>query len=520
MAKETLSMRQIKELLKLKHQNHLSIREIARSCALPTSTVGDYLKRAEAAGLGWPVPEELSEEQLLSKLLGSAPGPVASQTVQDLPDWAQAHQELRRKGVTLQLLWQEYRQAHPQGYAYSRFCQLYRQWAGTLDPVLRQVHVPGERMFVDWAGQTMPIHNACDGTTAAAHLFVAVLGASNKTFAEAFPNEQLPCWIAGHCHAYAFFGGVAKITVPDNPKTGVLRPCRYEPLLHRTYQEMAEHYGTVILPARPARPRDKAKVETGVQISERQILAVLRDQRFFSVEALNQAIVPLLTKLNEQPFQKLEGSRNRWFEAHEKAQLLSLPERAFELATWSKATANIDYHVVVENHYYSVPYHLIHEQLDIRLSDSTVEVFHHQKRIAAHPRGSVRGGFSTVEEHRPKAHQKHLEWTPSRIVQWAAKIGPHCARLVEHIMVSRPHPEQGFRSCLGIIRLGKAEGAARLEAACRRAWHFGTCSYSSIKSILQNHLEDQPWEQELPLQSPAHDNLRGSPYYGQAPTEN
>ncbi len=276
----------------------------------------------------------------------------------------------------------------------------------------------------------------------------------------------------------------------------------------------------MILPARPARPRDKAKVETGVQISERQILAVLRDQRFFSVKALNQAIVPLLTKLNEQPFQKLEGSRNRWFEAHEKAQLLSLPERAFELATWSKATANIDYHVVVQNHYYSVPYHLIHEQLDIRLSDSTVEVFHHQKRIAAHPRSSVRGGFSTVEEHRPKAHQKHLEWTPSRIVQWAAKIGPHCARLVEHIMVSRPHPEQGFRSCLGIIRLGKAEGAARLEAACRRAWHFGTCSYSSIKSILQNHLEDQPWEQELPLQSPAHDNLRGSPYYGQAPTEN
>jgi len=342
MAKETLSMRQIKEVLKLKHQNHLSIREIARSCALPTSTVGDYLKRAEAAGLGWPVPEELGEEQLLAKLLGGAPGPVASQTVQDLPEWTQVHQELRRKGVTLQLLWQEYRQAHPQGYAYSRFCQLYRKWAGTLDPVLRQVHVPGERMFVDWAGQTMPIHNASDGTTAAAHLFVAVLGASNKTFAEAFPNEQLPCWIAGHCHAYAFFGGVAKITVPDNPKTGVLRPCRYEPLLHRTYQEMAEHYGTVIIPARPARPRDKAKVETGVQISERQILAVLRDQRFFSVGALNQAMVPLLTKLNEQPFQKLEGSRNSWFEAREKGQLLALPERAFELATWSRATANID----------------------------------------------------------------------------------------------------------------------------------------------------------------------------------
>jgi transposase len=515
MAKETLSMRQIKEMLKLKHQNRLSIREIARSCGLPASTVGDYLKRAEAAGLKWPLPEELGEEQLLEKLLGLASGAITTEAAKGLPDWKHLYQELRRPGVTLQLLWQEYRQVHPEGYAYSRFCQLYREWAATLDPVLRQVHVPGQRMFVDWAGQTVPIHHASDGTTGAAHLFVAVLGASNKTFAEAFPNEQLPCWIAGHCHAYAFFGGVAQITVPDNPKTAVVRACRYEPLLQRSYQEMAEHYGTVVIPARPARPRDKAKVETGVQISERQILAVLRDQRFFSVGALNQAISPLLAKLNEQPFQKLEGSRNRWFEAQEKSQLRPLPERPFELATWSKATANIDYHVVVDNHYYSVPYQLIHEELDVRTTDSTVELFHHHKRVAAYPRSAQRGGFSTLEEHRPKAQQKHLEWTPSRIIQWAGKIGPHCARVVEQIMASRPHPEQGFRSCLGIIRLGKAEGALRLETACRRALHFGTCSYTSIKSILQHHLENQPLEQQLNLQSPQHDNLRGSPYYSQ-----
>jgi transposase len=519
MARITLSMRQIKEILKLKHQNQLSIREIARSCGLPSSTVGDYLKRAEAARLSWPLPEEVNEDYLLEKLLGVTAGTAAVEAPRDLPDWKHLHEELRRPGVTLQLLWQEYRQAHPQGYAYSRFCQLYREWAATLEPVLRQVHVPGERMFVDWAGQTVPIHNASDGTTAAAHLFVAVLGASNKTFVEAFPNEQLPCWIAGHCHAYAFFGGVTKITVPDNPKTGVIRPCRYEPLLHRTYQEMAEHYGTVILPARIKKPRDKAKVETGVQISQRQILAVLRDQRFFSVGALNQAISPLLANLNEQPFQKLEGSRNRWFEAHEKAQLLPLPQSPFEWATWSKATANIDYHVVVDHHYYSVPYQLIHEQLDVRQTDSTVELFHHHKRVAAHRRSTQRGGFSTLEEHRPKAHQKHLEWTPSRIVQWAAKIGPHCARVVEHILASRPHPEQGFRSCLGIIRLGKAEGTQRLEAACGRAWHFGLCSYASIKSILQRHLESQPLEQELKLESPSHDNLRGGPYYGPTPTE-
>jgi transposase len=512
-------MRQIKEILRLKHQNQLSIREVARSCGLPVSTVGDYLKRAEAAALSWPLPDSLSEEQLFEKLMGSASEAAVTQDGKALPDWEQLHQELRRKGVTLQLLWQEYRQAQPEGYGYSRFCELYQRWAGTLDPVLRQVHVPGEKMFVDWAGQTVPLHSATEGTVTQAHLFVAVLGASNKTFVEAFPNEQLSSWIAGHCHAYGFFGGVAKITVPDNPKTGVLRACRYEPLLHRTCQEMAEHYGTVIIPARAARPRGKAKVEAGVQIAQRQILAVLRDQRFFGVSGLNQAIAPLLAKLNAQPFQKLVGSRDSWFEAHEKSQLLALPAAPFELATWLQAKANIDYHVVVDKHYYSVPYRLIHEQIDVRLTDSVVELFHQSKRVAAHLRSHQPGRFTTLEEHRPKAHQKYLQWTPGRIVEWAGKIGPHCARVVDHITASRPHPEQGFRSCLGIIRLGKAAGAARLEAACQRALHFGTCSYASIKSILQSHLENQPLDQELNLPSPPHENLRGSPYYGPSATE-
>jgi transposase len=253
-------MRQIKEILRLKHPHALSVREVARSCGLPTSTVGDYLQRAAAAGLGWPLPAELSEEQLHEKLLNSVATPVATPVAKAVPDWPRLQEELRRKGVTLQLLWQEYRQAEPTGYAYSRFCELYREWSAKLDPVLRQVHGPGEKMFVDWAGQTEPIHDPTTGALTEAHVFVAVLGASNKTFAEAFPNEQLSAWIAGHVQAYAFFGGVTKATVPDNPKTAVTRPCRYEPQLHRTYQELAEHYGTIILPARIRKPRDKAKV--------------------------------------------------------------------------------------------------------------------------------------------------------------------------------------------------------------------------------------------------------------------
>ena len=274
-------MRQIQEILRLKHHNQLSIREIARSCGLPTSTVGDYLKRAEAAGIRWPLPEGQNENELLQLLMAHpAAGTISSLA---LPDWPHIHDELGRKGVTLFLLWQEYGRAQPEGYGYSRFCELYRRWANTLDPVLRQIHGPGEKMFVDWAGQKVEIHHAQDGSVSAGHLFVAVLGASNKTYVEAFENEKLESWIAAHCHAYAFFEGVARVTVPDNLKTGVIRPCRYEPLVHRSYQEMAEHYGTAIIPARIKKPRDKAKVEVGVQIAERQILAALRDRRFFNV---------------------------------------------------------------------------------------------------------------------------------------------------------------------------------------------------------------------------------------------
>ena len=510
MARKKLTMRQIQEILRLKYQNQLSVREIARSCGLAVSTVGDYLKRAEAADLTWPLPEGMAEEQLAQRLFVVNQETPAQE--QPLPDWLYIHQELRRKSVTLQLLWEEYRQIHPKGYSYSRFCELYQAWAGTLDPVLRQVHLPGEKMFVDWAGQTVPIYHE-DGSISSAQLFVAVLGASNKTFAEAFTNQQLASWIAAHCHAYAFFQGVARVTVPDNPKTAVIKSCRYEPTLHRTYQEMAAHYGTAIIPARPRRPRDKSKVETGVQIAERHILAALRDQRFFSVGELNQAISPLLSKLNDKPFQKLEGSRNLWFEAHEKATLLPLPATSFELATWSGAKVNIDYHVVVDNHFYSVPHTLVHAQVDVRLTDKTVELFKAGKRVAAHLRSYQPGLFTTVEEHRPKSHQKYLQWTPGRMIEWAKSIGPECAKVVEKILQDRPHPEMGFRSCLGIIRLGKAVGNTRLEAACRRALHFGTCSYSSINSILQKQLEAQPLEQDLPLPSPTHENLRGGPYY-------
>lgn len=512
MARKLINMRYVKDILRLKHQNQLSVREIAGSCGLPASTVGDYLQRAHAAGLAWPLPEGLSDSELVDRLAKPVDSSPPTPPAKTPPDWAAIHEQLRRKGVTLQLLWEEYHQAHPEGYQRSQFCQLYRDWAKTVEPVLRQPHHPGQKLFVDWAGLKVPIHHA-DGSISQASLFVAVLGFSNKTYVEAFASEQLEHWIAGHCHAFGFFGGLARAVVPDNPKTAVTRPCRYEPILHRSYQEMAEHYGTVILPARIRKPRDKAKVETGVQIAERQILAPVRDQRFFSVAELNQTIRPLLDKLNAQEFQKLEGSRNSWFESEEKLALLPLPAQPFELATWVKATVNIDYHAVVDAHFYSVPYPLIHQELEVRSTATTVEFFQQGKRVAAHARSYVPGKFTTLEEHRPKSHQRYLDWTPSRLVEWARKTGPQCARLVEQIMQDKPHPEMGFRSCLGIMRLGKEMGAERLEAACARALRFGTCSYRSIQSILVNGLDRQVAEPELPLQSPAHENVRGQTYY-------
>lgn len=505
-------MRYVRDILRLKHQNHLSVREIAGSCGLPASTVGDYLQRAETAGLSWPLPDGLTDAELMERLRKPATAPPASAPSKPLPDWPAIHEQLRRKGVTLQLLWQEYRQAHPDGYQRSRFCQLYHGWAKTLESVLRQVHKPGQKLFVDWAGLKVPIHHP-EGSVSEASLFVAVLGYSNKTYAEAFANEQLEHWIAGHGHAFAFYGGVSAAVVPDNPKTAVTRPCRYEPLLHRAYQEMATHYGTVILPARIKKPRDKAKVETGVQIAERQLLAPLREQRFFSVAELNRALRPLLDQLNAQPFQKLAGSRNSWFDAQEKAALLPLPAAPFELATWSQARVNIDYHVSVNQHFYSVPYSLVHQVLEARSTAQTVELFHHGKRVAAHVRSDQPGKFTTLEEHRPKSHQRYLEWTPSRLVEWARKTGPECAKVVEHILQSKPHPEQGFRSCLGIIRLGKGVGPERLEAACARALRLHTCSYRSIQSILEKGLDQQAPDPELPLASPAHENVRGQDYY-------
>jgi transposase len=468
--------------------------------------------RARAAGLDWAQVHALSDEALEARVYGLPTPPTRHRLV---PDCAYLHAERRKPGVTLELLHLEYLEQHPDGYRYTQFCEFYRRWLKRRGLSMRQVHRAGEKLFVDYAGQKPSFIDPATGERITAELFVAVLGASNYTYAEATLTQQVPDWIAGHQRAFAFLGGVTAALVCDQLKSGVVIPCRYEPGLQRTYEEFAEHYGTAILPARPAKARDKAKVEVAVQVAERWILARLRHETFFSLAALNARIAEFVTVLNARPMRLYRASRRELFERLDQPALRPLPREAFLYGEWKTARVSIDYHVELHGHYYSVPYALVHEAVDVRASVNTVELFHRGQRVAAHRRSDVRGRHTTDPAHMPKAHQRHLEWTPSRLIDWARTIGPQTAALVEAILADRPHPEQGYRSCLGILRLAKRYGPDRVEAACARAGTVAARSYRHVDSILKHGLDQVPATSAMPpaARPLVHEHVRGPQYY-------
>jgi transposase len=513
MANRSISMRMAREILRLYFGLHLKKRQIGRACGVAPSTVIDYIQRAEDAGISWPLPEDLDDaalERVLNEQKGR-PKPVR----RPLPAMDEIHLELKKKGVTMQLLWFEYKERFPDGYQYTQFCEYYNRWAKTLELSLRQEHRAGEKTFIDFTGQTVPIKNPFTGEISDAEIFVAVLGASNYTYAEALPSQSLPFWIKAHIHAFEYFQGVSEILVPDNLRSGVTKACRYEPDLNPVYLSLAQHYGTAIIPARPYRAKDKAKVEAGVLLVTRWIIAALRHHTFFSIEELNAKIKELLERLNTRKFRKLDSSRRELFETLDKPAMKPLPVERYRYIDFKRSTVNIDYHVDVEKHFYSVPYQLVGKKLEVFLSADTVEIFHSNRRVVVHQRSFQKGKYTTLTEHMPKSHQKYLEWTPSRIIHWAQQIGPATTKLVETILSTRPHPEQGFRSCLGIFTLGKKYTPERLEAAATRAIKIRGYSYKSIKSILKTGLDRMPVAETKEVKPVYHDNIRGKEYFSE-----
>ena len=512
MAATRLLMRRLRELLRLKYDAGLSHRAIARACAVGLGTVTSYLQRAAALGLPWPLPDDLDDAALEARLFARPAVPPASDRV--IPDWSELHHELKKPGVTLALLWTEYRAQHPSGYGYSQFCDRYRRWARTLKPSMRQVHHAGEKLFVDFSGQRPHVVDPTTGEEVVVELFVGVLGASGLIYAEATRSQDLPSWVGAHVRMLDYFQGSPAIWVPDNLKSGVTTAHRYEPEINRTYADLARHYGAVVIPARVATPTDKPKVEVSVQIAQRWVLAALRHHTFFTLADLNAAIRERIDAINDRPMKVVGVSRRALFEQLDRLALKPLPSTRYELAEWKPCRVNIDYHVEVDHNFYSVPYQLVHERVEARATQTTVEVFFNGRRVASHARLTGRGRFSTLLAHMPRAHRAHAEWTPSRLIAWAEQSGPATGRLVAGILEHRPHPEQGYRACLGLMRLGRVHGVDRLEAACHRAERLRSYRYRTVEHILLNQQDRLPLDESAPAR-PAltHENLRGAAYY-------
>ena len=507
-----ITVRKIKEVLRLVWVCGVSRRRAARSCGVGKTTVAEILRRAEQAGLIGAEVEALDEEALERFLY--PPCPVARKPKRWIPEWSEMHMELREKGVTLLLLWQEYQDRCPEGYGYSQFCHLYRKWRKRLNVSMRQHHRAGEKLFVDYCGPTVPIVDRKTGEVAQAQIFVAVLGASNYTYAEATRTQDLRDWTGSHERAFRFLGGVPEVVVPDNLLSGVTSPCRYDPDLNRTYHDLAVHYGMSVIPARVRSPKDKAKVEAGVLVVERWILARLRNQTFFSLDDLNRAIRDLLTDLNGRPFKKLPGCRRSQFEALDAPALRPLPPEPFPFGEWRRRTVPPDYHVEIEGHAYSVPHTMVGKKVDVRFGAETVECFHRDRRIASHRRSWEIGGFTTQREHMPVSHREYADWTPDKAAKWVARSGPSVAAAVADLSSRKTHPFQAVRFSAGLQGLGKRYGTDRLELACERALDIGGVSYRSIRSILQKGLDRLPPPEQDTVALPVlHGNIRGAEYY-------
>lgn len=501
-------MRKIRETLRLRLEAGLSYRQISACTKVSVGAIQKLLSRAQALALSWPLPDDLDDEQLARLIYPNAVN--ASQGQLQEPDWPALHQQLRHKGVTRHLLWEEYTECYPNSaYSYSQFCERYQRWLKRQRRSMRQAHKAGEKCFIDYAGQTVPVVNPQTGEIREAQIFIAVLGASSYTFVEATWTQSLPEWLQSHVHALEFFQGCPALLVPDNLKSGVHQACRYDPDINPSYQQFAEHYQTAVLPARPRRPRDKAKVEVGVQIVERWLLARLRHQTFFSLAELNHCLKTLLTALNEKPFKQRPGCRREAFEQIDRPALRPLPTHPYRYVDIRTVKVNIDYHVLYETHLYSVPHQYVGERLELHASHNLIQLYFRRHPVASHPRHFT-AGITTDPGHMPERHRAHQRWTPARLKHWAAQIGPDTLQWITQRLDEKDHPEQAYRLCLGLLNLSRQYPAHRLNATCRLANREGLTRLRQLRSILKSNRDQL--QQDLPL-SPAlpqdHENLRG-----------
>ena len=501
-------MRKIREILRLRHAGGLSIRDIKASTKASVGAIQKLLTKAQALELSWPLPEDLDDEQLAQLFYPSADTTVSSRF--QVPDWGVVHQELKRKGLTRQLLWEEYTQQHPnRSYSYAQFCDRYQHWRGLQKRSMRQTHKAGEKAFVDYCGPTVPIINPDTGEVRDAQIFVGVLGASNYTFAEATLTQSLPDWLGSHVRMFEYFGGCTELVIPDNLRSAVNRSCRYDPDLNASYQQWAEHYQVAVLPARPYKPKDKSKAEVGVQIVERWILARLRHHSFFSLAELNQCIRSLLDDLNQKPFKQLPGNRCQAFEQLDKPALQPLPKHPYRYVDIKPVQVNIDYHVQYQQHHYSVPHQYVGERLELHASDTLVTLTFRQRQVASHPR-KHHTGTTTEAAHMPKRHQKHQQWTPGRLKNWAKDIGPEVLQWVDRQLTIKAHPEQAYRVCLGLLNLSREYPTRRIDAACKIANKEALSRLKQIKSILKSNRDQLPEQLDLTVELPLdHENIRG-----------
>ena len=512
MARRRKSMNKVREIIRLDELGFAQ-RQIARALNVSRPVVAQYLRDFKTTGLSYGDIKDMGDDKFADIFIKKTGKSKRQQALSE--QFTYMAKELKRIGVTLYLLWEEYRRENPDGYSYSQFCYHFQVWRNLSPLTMHIEHKAGDKMFVDFTGKHMWFYDREKKQQQKAEVFVAILGASQYTYVEAVLSQQKEDWLKVNNNAIWYFGGAPAAIVPDCLKSGVSKPDKYEPDVNPDYADFGDHYDTAILPARPYSAKDKALVENAVNIVYTRIFAPLRNETFYSLSELNEAIWAKVEEHNSKHFEREAISRRELFEEIEQAALKQLPPQRYELKRSLKLKVQFNYHVEIreDHHYYSVPWKYKRKQVKVIYTAAVVEVYYKNTRIAFHKRERRRNGYTTVKEHMPSHHRLYAEWSPQRLINWGASIGPNTKQMIEGVLQTRKHPEQAFKVCLGLLNLTRHYGAGRLERACERALQFHHFSYKFVRNVLEKNLDKVQEEESMQQTFPVHENIRGKDYY-------